>query len=106
MRIGALRQRFVGFTGEREVAENMERVIGELRAQGATVVDVSIPNYDARFAAVRGAAPGALRDAWTAYLSRGAKPGERVLTIQDLLVSGKLAPVSARRLQGAMQPVL
>jgi len=65
--------------------------------EGATVVDVSIPNYDARFAAVRGAAPGALRDAWTTYLSRGAKPGERVLTIQDLLASGKLAPVSARR---------
>jgi Asp-tRNA(Asn)/Glu-tRNA(Gln) amidotransferase A subunit family amidase len=38
-------------------------------------------------------------------LSRGAKPGDTVLTIQDLLVSGKLAPVSARRFEGALEPV-
>ena len=103
-RIGALRQRFVGFTGEREVAENMERVIKDLRSAGAVVVDVSIPDYDAKYAAARGAAPGSLRDGWTAYLSRGSKPGDRVLTIQDLLASGKLAPVSASRLKGALTP--
>ena len=40
-RIGAFRQRFVGFTGEREVAANMERVIKELQAAGAIVVDVA-----------------------------------------------------------------
>ena len=103
-RIGALRQRFVGFTGEREVA-------GEhgTRDQGAAVrrrhgVDVAIPDYDAKYAAARGAAPGSLRDGWTAYLSRGSKPGDRVLTIQDLLASGKLAPVSARRFEGALAP--
>jgi len=45
-----------------------------------------------------------LRDGWTAYLSRGAKPGEKVLAIQDLLASGKLAPVSARRFEGALAP--
>ncbi len=104
VRIGALRQRFVGFTGEREVAENMERVIRDMQAQGATVIDVTIPDYDARYSAVRGAAPGSLRDAWGAYFSRGAKPGEHVLTIQELLASGKLAPVSARRFQGALLP--
>ena len=103
-RIGALRQRFVGFTGEREVAENMERVIKELRSAGAVVVDVSIPDYDAKYAAARGAAPGSLREGWTTYLSRGSKPGDRVLTIQDLLASGKLAPVSAGRLKGALAP--
>ena len=103
-RIGALRQRFVGFTGEREVAANMERVIKELQSAGATVVDVSIPDYDAKYAAARGAAPGSLRDGWIAYLSRGAKPGDRVVTIQDLLASGKLAPVSARRFEGALAP--
>jgi len=103
-RIGALRQRFVGFTGEREVAENMERVIKELRSAGAIVVDVAIPDYDAKYAAARGTAPGALRDAWTAYLSRGAKPGDRVLSIKDLLASGKLAPVSARRFEGMLAP--
>ena len=103
-RIGALRQRFVGFTGEREVAANMERVIKEIKAAGATVVDVSIPDYDAKYAAARGAAPGSLRDGWIAYLSRGAKPGDRVITIQDLLASGKLAPVSARRFEGAVAP--
>jgi amidase len=104
-RIGALRQRFVGFTGEREMATSMERVIKELQSAGAIVVDVAIPDYDAKYAAARGAAPGSLRAGWTAYLSRGAKPGEKVLTIQDLLASGKLAPVSARRLEGALAPV-
>jgi amidase len=103
-RIGALRQRFVGFTGEREVAANMERVIKELQAAGAVVVDIAIPDYDAKYAAARGATPGALRDGWMAYLSRGAKPGDRVLTIQDLLASGKLAPVSARRFEGMLTP--
>lgn len=103
-RIGALRQRFVGFTGEREVAANMERVIKELQAAGAIVVDVAIADYDAKYAAARGAAPGSLREGWTAYLARGAKSGDKVLTIQDLLASGKLAPVSARRLEGALAP--
>ena len=103
-RIGAFRQRFIGFTGEREVADNMARVIKELQSAGATVVDVAIPDYDAKYAAARGAAPGSLRDGWAAYLSRGAKPGDRVLTLQDLLASGKLAPVSARRFEGALAP--
>ena len=103
-RIGALRQRFVGFTGEREMAANMERVLKDLRSAGATVVDVAIPDYDAKYASARGAAPGSLRDGWTAYLSRGAAAGDRVITIQDLLASGKLAPVSARRLEGALAP--
>ena len=103
-RIGAFRQRFVGFTGEREVAANMERVINELRSAGAIVVDVAIADYDAKYAAARGAAPGSLRDGWTTYLSRGAKPGDKVLTIQDLIASGKMAPASARRLEGALAP--
>ena len=103
-RIGAFRQRFVGFTGEREVAANMEKVIKELQAAGAIVVDVAIPDYDAKYAAARGSAPGSLRAGWDAYLSRGSKPGDKVLTIQDLLASGKLAPVSARRLEGALAP--
>lgn len=103
-RIGAFRQRFAGFTGEREVAANMDRVIKELQAAGATVVDVAVPDYDAKYAAARGAAPGALRAGWTAYLSRGANAGDKVLTIQDLIASGKLAPVSQRRLEGALTP--
>jgi amidase len=103
-RIGALRQRFIGFTGEREVAANMERVIKELQSAGAIVVDVAIADYDSKYALARGAAPGLLRDGWLAYLSRGAKAGERVLTIQDLLASGKLAPVSARRFEGMLAP--
>ena len=104
-RIGAFRQRFVGFTGEREIAANMDRVIKELQSAGAIIVDVAIPDYDAKYASARGAAPGSLRAGWTAYLSRGSKPGDKVLTIQDLLASGKLAPVSARRLEGALAPV-
>ena len=103
-RIGAFRQRFVGFTGEREAADNMERVIKELRSAGAIVVDVTIADYDAKYAAARGAAPGSLRDGWTAYLSRGARPGDKVLTIQDVIATGKMAPASARRLDGALAP--
>jgi amidase len=103
-RIGAFRQRFAGFTGEREVAANMERVIKELQAAGAIVIDVAIADYDARYARARGSAPGSLRAGWTAYLSRGAKAGDKVLTIQDLLASGKLAPVSQRRFEGALAP--
>ncbi|MFM8536397.1 MAG: amidase family protein, partial [Acidimicrobiia bacterium] len=104
-RIGALRQRFVGFTGEREVAVNMDRVIKELQAAGAIVVDVQIADYDAKYAAARGSAPGSLRAGWTSYLSRGSKPGDKVLMIQDLLATNKLAPLSARRLEGALAPV-
>src|SRR5262245_15746957 len=104
-RIGLFRQRFVSITGEREVAAAMDRVAGELSAQGATVVDVAIPDYDATYRAVRGSAPGSLKAGWTAYLSRGAKPGDRVLTVEDLIASGKLAPVSARRFEDALRPV-
>ena len=104
MRIGLLRQRFVGITGEREVAGAMERVVRELQAQGASVIDVVIPDYDARYRAARGSAPGSLEAAWTAYLARGAKPGDTVLRIEDLLAGGKLAPVSVRRFEDALRP--
>jgi aspartyl-tRNA(Asn)/glutamyl-tRNA(Gln) amidotransferase subunit A len=52
----------------------------------------------------RGSAPGSLKAGWTSYLTRGAAVGEPVLTIESLLASGKLAPVSARRLRDALQP--
>jgi amidase len=104
-RIGLLRQLFVGVTGEREAATMMEDVAGELRAAGATIVDVAIPDLDAQYRSARGSAPGSLKAAWTGYLARGAQPGEKVLTIEELLASGKLAPDSARRFQDALQPV-
>jgi Asp-tRNA(Asn)/Glu-tRNA(Gln) amidotransferase A subunit family amidase len=103
-RIGVVRQLFVGVTGEREAAATMDTVVKELAAAGATVVDVSIPDLDARYLQARGSAPGSLKAGWTAYLTRGAKEGEPVLTIDGLLSSGKLAPVSARRLRDALQP--
>ena len=104
-RLGVLRQLFVGVTGEREAAAMMERVIGELRAAGATVIDVAIPDLDAQYRAARGSAPGSLKAAWNGYLARGAKPDEQPLTIDGLLASGKLAPESARRFQDGLQPV-
>ena len=104
-RIGLLRQRFVGFTGEREIATLMDIVAAEIRAAGATAVDVNALDIDARFRAVRSAEPGALKAAWIAYLSRGAKPGEKTLTIDDLMATGKLAPDSARRFEGALAPI-
>jgi Asp-tRNA(Asn)/Glu-tRNA(Gln) amidotransferase A subunit family amidase len=104
-RIGLLRQRFVGFTGEREIATLMDTVAREIRAAGATVVEVNVPDIEAKFRAVRSAEPGALKAAWAAYLARGAKPGDTVVTLEELLASGKLAPDSARRFQGALAPI-
>jgi len=103
-RIGVVRQLAIGVTGEREAAGTLESVVKELRAAGAAVVDVTIPNLDARYVEARGSAPGSLKAGWTSYLARGAAAGEPVLTIESLLASGKLAPVSARRLRDALQP--
>jgi amidase len=103
-RVGLLRQRFVGFTGEREIAVMMDTVAKELQAAGATVVDVNAPDIEAQYRAARNAEPGALAAAWQAYLSRGAKAGDTVITLRDLLASGKLAPVSARRFETALAP--
>jgi Asp-tRNA(Asn)/Glu-tRNA(Gln) amidotransferase A subunit family amidase len=104
-RIGFLRQRTIGVTGEREIATAMESVVAELRAAGATVVDVVVPDLDARYRTARGSAPGSLKAGWNGYLARGAAAGDKVLTIDDLLASGKLAPVSARRFEGALQSI-
>ncbi len=105
-RIGLLRQRFVGFTGEREIAAMMDSVVNELRQAGATVVDVAVPNLDAEYDIVRqNPIPAALlKQAWTAYLSRGAQPNEKVLTVEDLVASGKLAPGSVGQLRRALTP--
>ena len=103
-RIGLLRQRFVGFTGEREIAVMMDRVAKELQAAGATVVEVNAPDIEAQYRAARNAEPGALAAAWQSYLSRGATAGDKVITLRDLLASGKLAPVSARRFETALAP--
>jgi Asp-tRNA(Asn)/Glu-tRNA(Gln) amidotransferase A subunit family amidase len=73
-RIGVMRQLFLGVTGEREAAALMDTVVKELRAAGATVVDVAIPDLDAEYRAARGSAPGSLKAGWTAYLTRGAAP--------------------------------
>ncbi len=104
-RIGVIRQLFVGVTGEREAAATMETVIGEMGTAGATVVDVTIRDLDARYVQARGSAPGSLKAAWTSYLTRGAAAEAPVLTIESLLASGKLAPVSAGRLRDALRPM-
>jgi amidase len=101
-RIGMLRQRFVGVTGEREIATLMDTVAAELRAAGALTVEVNVPDIEAHYRAARGSEPGALKAAWNAYLARGAAAGAKVLTIDDLLASEKLAPVSRRRFEGAV----
>jgi amidase len=103
-RFGFFRQRFVGITGEREAAAAMDRVAKELRTAGATVVDVAIPDYDEEYAKARGSAPGSLKAGWEAYLTRGAKPGDRLFTIDALIRSGKMAPAGQRRLEGALAP--
>ena len=103
-RIGMLRQRFVGITGEREIATMMDTVAREIEKAGATVVEVNVPGIEERYRQARGIEPGSLKAAWVAYLSRGAKAGEHVITLEELLASGKLAPVSARRFETALAP--
>lgn len=105
-RVGLLRQRFVGETGEREIATLMDAVAAELRAAGATVIDVNVHDIEAHYGAALRNEPGALKTAWNAYLARGAKADDKVLTIEDLLATDKLAPVSARRFQGALAPTV
>ncbi len=104
-RVGVVPQLYVGVTGEREAAALMAQVVRELAAAGATVVEVAIPDLDAEYRLARGSAPGSLKAGWTAYLTRGARPGDKALTIEDLLASGKLAPDSARRFEDALRPV-
>jgi len=94
---------FVGVTGEPEAAAQLDNVIRELRAAGATIVDVTLADLDAEYVRARGSAPGSLKAGWTAYLSRGAAAGDTVLTIEDLLASGRMAPAGARRLQDALR---
>jgi amidase len=105
-RIGFFRQRFVGITGEREVADTMNRVAKELQAAGATVIDVAVPDYDEKYRVARGTAPGSVLAGWTAYLSRGAMPDDRVMTVAELVASGKMAPAGERRLADALRPVV
>lgn len=104
-RIGLLRQRFVGVTGEREIATLMDTVAAEVRAAGAVTVEINVPDIEAHYRAARGSEPGALKAAWNAYLARGAGAGTKVLTIDDLLAGDKLAPVSRRRFEGAVAPI-
>jgi Asp-tRNA(Asn)/Glu-tRNA(Gln) amidotransferase A subunit family amidase len=99
-----MRQLFTGITGEREAAALLDTDAAELKAAGSTIVDVSIPELDERSKEARGSAPGSLKAGWEAYLSRGAAPGDRVVTIDELLKSGKLAPASARRFEDALRP--
>ncbi len=76
----------------------------ELTGAGATVVEVAIADYDEEYAKARLTDPGALKAGWEAYLARGARPGEPVLSIQSLIASGKMAPGGQRRLEGALSP--
>ena len=102
-RLGLLRQRFVGVTGEREAEGRMEGVARELQAAGATLVEVQVPELDALYEKNVIRNPVALFDAWTAYLNRGLRPDEKALTLEDLLASGKLAPESASTFKTAVE---
>lgn len=102
-RLGLLRQRFVGVTQEREAQERLENVARDLRAQGATVIDVAIKDFDALYERNILRNPAALVPAWDAYLSRGARTGEKSLTVLDLLASGRLAPESASTFKTAVE---
>ena len=102
-RLGLLRQRFVNITQEREAAEQIDAAARDLKAKGATVVDVALPGFDALYKDNVLRDPGALVGAWDAYLSRGAQPGEKSLTVEDLLATGLLAPESASTFKNAVE---
>jgi Asp-tRNA(Asn)/Glu-tRNA(Gln) amidotransferase A subunit family amidase len=102
-RLGLLRQRFIGVTGEREAAERMEAVAEELKAAGAIVVDVRIEDLDDLYENNVIRNPVALFEALTAYLHRGLRPDETALTLEDLLASGKLAPEAASLLTSTLE---
>ena len=64
-RIGVLRQRFVGVTGEREAAALMARVAKEIEEAGATVGGCRDSRTStSTTGAARGSAPGSLKAAW------------------------------------------
>ena len=94
----------MGVTGEFEVANEMDRVVKEFEAAGATVFDVTIPDYDKKFQAARGSAERTESRLGGVPFAR-RKPGDKILTIEDLLQSGKLAPVSVKRFEGALKPI-
>lgn len=48
-RLGVARQRFIGLSGETDVAAAMEPVLDKLRAAGFELVDVEIPDLDTLF---------------------------------------------------------
>ena len=102
-RIGVLRQRFIGVTGEREVATEMDRVIKEFADRRRDDVRCHHPRLRRQVSRRPRQRPGALKAGWIAYLSRGAKPGDKVLTIDELLHSGKLAPAGVARFETALE---
>ncbi len=104
-RIGVLRQRFVGVTGEHEVADEMERSDQGIRSGGRNRVRRHHPQLRREISGRTRQRAGALKAAWMAYLSRGANAGDKVITIEELLNSGKLAPASAKRFETALKPV-
>ena len=67
------------------------------------MIDVAIPDFDALYKRHVLHNPAALVLAWNAYLSRGAKPEEKSLTVADLLASGRLAPESASTFKTAVE---
>lgn len=69
LRLGVARQRFIGFSGETDVAEALEPVLEQLRDAGFELVDVEIPNLDALFDAAKTSYPGFFKQAINEYLA-------------------------------------
>ena len=102
-RIGVLRQRFVGVTGEREVADADGTVVKEMRAgrrNGGR--RQRFPTSTPKYRAARGSAPGALKAGVDRVSVARREAGRKVLTHRGAAGVGQArarqrAPVSRTR---------
>jgi len=97
-RIGVVNEMFGSAPGDQEVGVIVRRAIEEMRSQGATPVDVSIPNLNAQLAA-----SNLLTQELKFYLGDYLKktPGASVASVEEMLATGRHLPQLRGFLEGA-----
>ncbi|HYD54194.1 MAG TPA: amidase family protein [Gemmatimonadaceae bacterium] len=98
-RIGVLRQAYERPTTDSQVVRVFQRALDDLRARGATVVDVTIDSLDARRRLQTGACDPFRRD-FEAYLAE--HPTAPVRSLEQLVQSRRFHPSIEKRLERAM----
>ena len=98
-RLGVFRRYVDAKTGDPEVRQVTEQALAEMRAAGATVVDVDLPDYDAL-----------TKDLWCGdfqadldgYLAK--HPTAPVRSLQEVVDSGLFLPYIEEEIRGAVKP--